>query len=167
MSATLATIKSLIATTKESSRTLSELIRAASKASAQSTSTLVGVVGGLFGMAVAYGLTFVAPISLPVVGPICSGLGIVIGILLNRGTSRIEFEKKLEQNRIAEAEIMGRINALPRNAPQDVRDELWSTYKMLNSVTAIMGRTGATVVISGSPAQANQAISISRGAPDA
>lgn len=164
--------KTLVATTKEGSRTLSELIRASAKASAQSTSTLMGVVGGFVGMAVAYSLTFAAPISLPIVGPICSGLGIVLAILVHRGKSRIVFERKLEQNRIAAEEIMGRIKSLPRNAPQHVRDELWDTYKALNSMTTI-AKTAALVLppptapltISGSSAP-TKPIPASRGTPE-
>lgn len=138
-------LKVLLATTKESSRTLSELIRTASKASAQSSSTLVGVVGGLIGTAGAYGLTFAAPVSLAVLGPVFTGLGIVVAILLSRGRSRLEFEKKLEENRIAADEIMSRIKALPRNTPQDVRDELWATYKTLNSMAAIASKVQQTL----------------------
>lgn len=167
-------INALIATTKESSRTLGELNRAASKASAQSSSTLVGVVGGLVGMAAAYGLTFVAPVSLVVVGPICTSLGIVVAILLNRGRSRLDFEMNLEENRIAAEEIMGRIRALPRNAPQDVRDELWATYKTLNSMLAIVTRahqalpppsTPVTVLVPPNPAK--QTLPASRARTDA
>lgn len=145
-----ASVKSLVTTTKEGSRALGELIRASAKASAQSTSTLMGVVGGFVGMAVAYGLTFAAPISLTIVGPIFSGLGIVLAILIHRGKARMVFERKLDQNRIATDEILARIKALPRNAPQHVRDELWNTYKTLNSM-ATMANTVPLVLPPASP----------------
>lgn len=135
----LDTIKSLVATTKESSRVLGELIRAAAKASEQSTSTLAGTGGGLIGIAVAYCMTFVAPVFLPVFAPICAGIGIVSAILWTRGATRFSFDRKLEQNRLAAEEILGRIKALPRNAPQSARDELWLTYNSLNSMRVITG----------------------------
>lgn len=173
MSNHLANVKSLIATTKESSRTLAELTRAASKASAQSSSTLVGVVGGLVGMAAAYGLTTVAPASLAVVGPMFSAFGIVFAILINRGRSRLEFERKLEENRFAADEIMGRIKALPRNTPQDVRDELWATYKTLNTMTAIaiggqqaLPLPGTPVDVLDPPNEAKQQLSASSSRTD-
>ncbi len=146
-----AAFKSLVTTTKEGSRALGELIRASAKASAQSTSTLMGAVGGFVGMAVAYGLTFAAPISLPIVGPICSGVGIVLAILIHRGKARMVFERKLEQNRIAADEILARIKALPRSTPQHVRDELWNTYKTLNSM-ATMANTVPLVLPPAGPA---------------
>jgi hypothetical protein len=145
--------KSLVTTTREGARALSELIRASAKASAQSTSTLMGVVGGFVGMAVAYALTFAAPISLPIVGPICTGLGIVLAILLHRGKGRMVFEQKLDQNRIAADEILARIKALPKNAPPPVRDELWNTYKTLNSM-ATMANTVPLVLPPASPPMA-------------
>lgn len=153
--APFAAFKSLVTTTREGSRALSELIRASAKASAQSTSTLMGVVGGFIGMAFAYGLTFLAPIALPIVGPICSGLGIVLAILIHRGKSRMIFERKLDQNRIAADEIMARIKALPKNAPQHVRDELWNTYKTLNSMATMAN----TVPLALPPASPSMAIS--------
>lgn len=134
MKVPLPELERLIATTREGSRTLSELIRVASKASVQSSSTLIGICGGFVGIAAAYALTFVAPVPFAVLSPICSGFGIAFAILLNRGGSRLQFERKLEENRIAADEIMDRIKALPRNAPKDVRDELWSTYRTLNSM---------------------------------
>jgi hypothetical protein len=113
-------------------------------------------------MAVAYALVFVAPVSFAVLGPVCSGLGIVVAILLNRGGSRLQFERKLEENRIAAEEIMSRIKALPRNAPPDVRDELWSTYRTLNSMaTASRGMQSLPspklpVAVIGAPSQQTQ-----------
>jgi len=135
----LDTIKSLVATTKESSRVLGELIRAAAKASEQSTSTLAGAGGGLVGIAVSYCLTFLVPVSLPLIAPIGAGIGIVGAILWTRGAARFAFDRKLDQNRIAAEEILGRIKSLPRNAPQSARDELWLTYNALNSMRVITG----------------------------
>lgn len=134
-------LKALVGTSRESSRLFGELNRAAAKASAQSSSTLIGVVGGLIGMATAYVLSFVTPgSSVEVLAAIFTGLGIVGGVLIYRGGTRLNFEKRLEENRIAAEEIMSRIKALPRNTPPAVRDELWATYQMLNSISVIMNR---------------------------
>jgi len=141
----VSTIKSLIATTKECSRTLGELIWVSSKASAQSTSTLMGVAGGFAGMAVAYGLSLIAPVSLAIAAPVFTGFGIVIAIIINRGDSRNDFERKLEQNRIASEEILRRINSLPRNVPQGTLDELWNTYNILNSIRSFPAQNNVAV----------------------
>lgn len=79
-------------------------------------------------------LTFVAPISFPVVSVFLTGLGIVGTMLAHRGRRRMDFESRLEENRIATEEILSRIKSLPKSAPQEVKDELWLTYRMLNSM---------------------------------
>jgi hypothetical protein len=130
----------ITAITEESSRFLEELSKAASKASAQSSSTLLGVIGGFVGMAIAFGISPFVPVSIVVLGPACTGIGIAMAVLLVRGRSRLDLERSIDANRLAASEVLGRINALPTDTPTDVRDELWATYKALNSLPAIVGR---------------------------
>jgi hypothetical protein len=143
---------------EESSRFLGELSRAASKASAQSSSTLFGVIGGFVGMAIAFGISPFVPVSIVVLGPACTGIGITLAVLLSRGRSRLDLERSIDANRLAANEVLDRIKALPSDTPTEVRDELWATYKALNSLSAIFGRkqeqlpfSSNTALIAGHP----------------
>jgi hypothetical protein len=145
---------------EESSRLLGELSRAASKASAQSSSTLFGVIGGFVGMAFAFGFSPFVPVSIAVLGPACTGIGITLAVLLCRGRSRLDLERSIDANRLAANEVLDRIKALPSDTPTEVRDELWATYKALNSLSAIFGRrqeqlpfSSNTVLTAGRPNQ--------------
>lgn len=130
-------LESIISMIQESAKVFSELTAAASKASLQTNSTLTGVAGGLFGIGIAYALATTYSLSLPTVGPIFTGLGMVGGVMISRGSARVRFERALEENRIAAAEIMARIKALPKNAPEKNRDALWETYRDLCSIASI------------------------------
>ncbi len=129
-----AELRSLVAVNKEATHILASIIRSSNTASKQSSSTLIGTLGGFIGMGVSYALTLIAPISLPVVSVFLTGLGIIIALLVHRGPRRLNFEMRLEENRILTEEILSRIKNLPRNAPQEVKDELWHTYQTLNSM---------------------------------
>jgi hypothetical protein len=127
-------MRSLEAAIENTARTLSMLTRAASRLAQQGTQTLYGVVGGIIGLAATYVFAHLWEISVPVAGTLLCSLGIVAGILLFRGAGRIEFDQRLEQNRIAADEVLRRIKNLPRNTPPAVFRQMWDTYARLNSV---------------------------------
>ena len=91
MSARDAALRALAAANVEGARIFKSVLRSATLASRQSGSTLAGGIGGFVGMGAAYALTFVAPISFPVVSVILSCIGIVGGVMLYRGRRRREF----------------------------------------------------------------------------
>lgn len=134
--------RSLTATTKQASRALTELSRSASRLSTQNTSTLFGVAGGFLGMSIAYALSLSFPVSLPVVAFLLAGVGVSGGVLAYRGSRGVDVEKKLDLNRMAVDEILDRIKKLPKDAPPEVRKQLWITYQSLNGV-AQLGATSA------------------------
>jgi hypothetical protein len=128
-------LKEMKAATQDASRVLSAMTRSASRLSAQNTSTLYGVIGGFFGIGIAYALSLAFPVSLSVGAIILMGFGIVGGVLFYRGLPRVGLDTRLDENRFAAEEMLRRIKQLPRHVPQHVRDEMWMTYKMLNSYT--------------------------------
>lgn len=130
--------RSLSATMRESARTLSELTRAAAKASKESSSTLYGAFGGCVGMGFAYAATITTPVvSMSVVGPLGTAAGILVGVLFFRGHARFDLERRFEANRMAADEVLARIRALPRKAPASVREALWDTYRRLSTADAM------------------------------
>lgn len=89
--------------------------------------TLGGVIGGAAGIILSPLLAFP---SLLMIVPL-AGIGLLSGILAYRGRRRFKLERLISENRIAETEIIRRIEALPRNAPKEVRDHLWLQYMNL------------------------------------
>ena len=129
--------RSLAATTKQASNALTELSRSASRLSSQNTSTLYGVAGGFVGMSIAYGVSIVLPLSLPIVAFLLAGLGVCGGVLTYRRGRGVDIEKRLDLNRMAADEVLDRIRKLPRDAPPEVRKQLWDTYQSLNTVSQL------------------------------
>jgi hypothetical protein len=127
-------VQSLAATTKQVTKALSELSRSASRLSSQSTSTLCGVAGGFIGMSAAYGLSLAFPISLPIVAFLLAGVGVSGGVLTYRLNRGVDVEVRLDINRLAVDEVLDRIKKLPKDAPPEVRKQLWETYQALNYV---------------------------------
>ena len=125
--------RSLEATTRQAAKALTELSRTASRLSTQNTSTLCGVAGGFIGMSVAYGLSLTFPISLPVAAFLLCGVGVSGGVLAYRGSRGVDIEKRLDLNRMAVDEVLDRIKKLPKDAPPEVRKQLWDTYQSLNA----------------------------------
>ena len=128
-------MRSLRTAIESTGRTLSILTRAASRLGQQGTQTLYGVVGGILGLAATYLCAQLWAISVPVVGVLLCSLGIAAGILLFRGRGRLEFDQRLEQNRVAADEVLRRIKNLPRNTPQIVSAQMWETYARLNTAS--------------------------------
>lgn len=131
-------LRELVAATREAGRIVTNVLRTSVKLSSQSTSALCGVAGGTFGIATAYALSLLTDISLPVVSTILCTLGIVTGILAYRGRSRIGMDSRMEQNRIATEEVLRRIKKLPADTPDEVRAELWQTFRHLNSTAQFL-----------------------------
>lgn len=127
----------LSAITRQASKAIDDVSGSSSRLTRQNTSTLCGTVGGFLGMATAYALSLAFPISLPIVGVIATGLGISGGVLSLRLLRGVDVEYRLDRNRIACDEILDRIKRLPAGTPKEVREELWSTYRALNSVATV------------------------------
>lgn len=119
---------------KHSSELLQRLSNTSEKLGRKNSSTLFGTFGGLLGAGVGTALSYATGISLLALSTSLTGLGIVAAILIYRGPRRIILEKEIAENRIACDEILSRIKNLPRNAPEEVKQELWNTYRQLNSV---------------------------------
>lgn len=130
---------SLSTITRQASKAIDDVSSSSARLARHNTSTLCGTVGGFLGLAGAYALSLVFPISLPIVGLIGTGLGISGGVLSFRLFRGEDAEYRLDRNRIACDEIIDRIKRLPPGTPKDVREELWATYRALNSVGTVLG----------------------------
>jgi len=130
--------ESLSAITRQAAKAIDDVSSSSSKLTRQNTSTLCGTFGGFVGLAAAYGLSLLFPVSLPVVGFIATGLGISGGVLSFRLLRGVDVEYRLDRNRIACDEILDRIKRLPPGTPREVRDELWATYRALNSAHVVI-----------------------------
>lgn len=117
----------------DSRRLFNQLTAQAKAASANTSSTLFGMLGGFVGTGAAYAISFYTMAAFGVLAPIMAGAGIVLGVLTYRGSERFKFESRLEMHQKAIEVIRTEIKSLPRNAPQAVRDELWNTYTRLVS----------------------------------
>jgi hypothetical protein len=106
--------------------------------SSKRSSTLLGSLGGLLGLGSAYAISAFTTASLPALGVILTGLGIVGAMLINRGRRRMLLEAQIEANRLAADEILDRIKCLPNNVPTIVEDELWLEYTGLLPVRSIL-----------------------------
>ena len=131
-------LEALTTITKQATRAIDDVSTSSAKLTRQNTSTLCGVTGGFVGLAVAYGLSLAFPVSLAVVGFILTGLGITGGVLSFRLLRGVDVEYRLDRNRIACEEILDRIKRLPPGTPREVRDDLWTTFRALNSTQAMV-----------------------------
>lgn len=119
------------------------------RATDRSSEVLVGITGGAFSLLVAYGFSIALPaVSFALSGPILACVGLPLSILAWRGRRRFRIEREATENRLRiEAEItanklkadevMRRIKSLPKNAPQEAKDELYREYAAL---TTALGR---------------------------
>jgi len=137
----------LQAVATQTSKVLERFSATAERLSLKNSSTLFGCFGGLFGLLLAYGTNIVWPGgSFTVLSVLFSGIGIVGGVLFHRGNRRFRLERRVEENRLAVQEVLERIKSLPKNTPNEVRDELWSAYRLLTA-----GLTSETVNLSDRP----------------
>lgn len=118
---------------KHTTDLLRRLSDSSEKLGRKNSSTLFGTLGGLLGASAGTALAYATGFSLIALSTPLTGVGIVAGILIYRGPRRIRLEKRIAENRIACDEILSRIKSLPKNAPEEVRHELWNTYRQLNS----------------------------------
>jgi hypothetical protein len=124
---------------EESRKLFNQLSTQSKAASASSTSTLFGMLGGFSGGGIAYAISIYTQSALTGLGPILAGAGIVVGVLIYRGSARIKLESRLEMHKQALAAVREEIRLLPKNAPQSVRDEAWETYRGLLSASPTAG----------------------------
>jgi len=114
---------------EESKKLFSQLGAQSRAASASSSSTLFGMLGGFTGSGIADAASFYSASTFVGLAPILAGAGIVIGVLAFRGTGRVKLESKLEAHKRALESVREELRLLPRNAPQVVRDAAWETYR--------------------------------------
>lgn len=119
------------------------------RATDRSSEVLVGVASGSSSLLLAYVVSLTLPaVSFALTGPIAACVGIPIGILAWRGRrrfrierltteNRLRIEAEIAENKLKSDEVLRRIRALPKNAPQETRDELYRGYKEL---TAALGQ---------------------------
>ena len=118
---------------EDTSSFLEKITKASEDASRHNSSTLFGVAGGIVGALVGVIVAPYMSIPLLVLSTLLTGLGIVAGILAFRGNDGIVLEKRMYNNRIACKEILDRIKQLPKDVPQEVIDDLWANYRLLNN----------------------------------
>jgi hypothetical protein len=116
---------------QQTTKLLERVTSSSEKLGRQSSTTLIGSVGGIIGGLSAIGVAHFAGISLMLLGGPLSALGILGGILACRGTRRIKLERRIAENRLAANELLDRIKALPKSAPDEVRNGLWRAYTSL------------------------------------
>ncbi|WP_139236730.1 hypothetical protein [Rugamonas rubra] len=129
--------KRLGQTLQESKKLFNHLSAQSRAASASNSSTLFGMLGGFVGAGAAYTIPFYTTATFLGLAPILTGLGIVLGVIAFRGPSRFKLESKLEMHQRSIEVVLEEIRRLPKNAPQDVRDEAWNTYKHLLSISPV------------------------------
>jgi hypothetical protein len=125
-------IRELDQVAKQTEDFLSRLASASEKLSKKDSSALFGTAGGLLGVLVGLAISPFIGISFLALSTPLTGLGVLGGILAHRGRRRVRLEKRIAENSLAANEILDRIKNLPRNAPEEVRADLWQTYRLLN-----------------------------------
>jgi len=127
-------LTTLRTTASQTTKVLDRFSSSAERLSLKNSSTLIGCLGGLLGLLIAYVVCLVsAAVSFPVLSVLLSSIGIVGGVLLHRGPRRYQLERRMEENRLASQEVLDRIKALPKNTPAEVKNDLWFSYRSLNS----------------------------------
>ena len=125
-------LKTLALANRNSANSLINLQRADNANRARAKLNLTAAIGGVLGLGAGYllSMTFQLPLG------VCSFLGcaamLALTLALCHVRGRGSFEKRLEENKAAMQEVLARIRALPKNAPAEVRDELWQIYRALN-----------------------------------
>jgi hypothetical protein len=125
-------IQGLDQVAKQTEDFLSRLERISTSLSKKDSSVLFGTAGGLVAVLVGVAISPFIDISFLVLSTPLTGLGILGGILAFRGPRRVKLEKRIAENRLAVNEILDRIKNLDQNAPEEVRADLWQTYRLLN-----------------------------------
>lgn len=122
---------------RNASKNTSELLKRLSNSSKildkHSSATLFSITGGILSATLGAGLCYFTGFSFLILSAPFTVLGLTVGILIHRGPRRIRLEKRIAENRLACDEILSRIKNLPTNAPDEVKQELWSIYRQLNN----------------------------------
>lgn len=117
---------------------MGRVLKTSEEYSRKGSSILFGIIGGA--LSIPLGLTLAeytfmhfAAIS----GPLFA-IGIASGVLISRGKRWFRLEKQIEQSRMTANQRLGhadeillRIEKLPKNAPPQVKNELWGNYTKL------------------------------------
>ena len=125
-------LKTLALANRNSGTALLNLKRAQARNAVRGKASLYGGLGGALGICLAYGLKLWLQWALLTSAIGCCLAGIVLGLALYHLARRNNFEAKMEENKVAMQEVLARIRGLPKNAPAEVREELWQIYRSLN-----------------------------------
>jgi hypothetical protein len=119
-------------------RVINAVVSGSKSIAAQNSTVVAGVFGGFCGLSGAYLITsFVATLSFPILGPLFTGLGIAAGVLffrranLGAESDAARGQIALDENERIAKVILARIQKLPKNAPVEVRQELWTQYALV------------------------------------
>jgi hypothetical protein len=117
----------------QTDRLVKTLTRTAEALEKTSTSVLYAVTGGCLGTLASIAIVHYVAVSMFLISPPVTGLGLAGGLLFSRGFRRPRIESRIAEARLFEKDILDRVKNLPRNAPQEVRDELWTSYRKINT----------------------------------
>lgn len=109
-----------------------ELERIAEEYTNKSSEYLAAISGGIFGFSGGFAISVFGGISL-ISGGLGAVLGAALGILIWRGRGQHKLERGTKKYELASAIILQKIKNLPDNTPQDVKDQLWEMYRVLNT----------------------------------
>lgn len=117
-----------------------ELEDVAERYSRAPSTFLAAVVGGVVGTAGGITLSTVAGGLLIVTGPLGLALGAALGVLGFRGRNYWRLERATQKTKGATDLLKAEIAALPRDAPPEVRKELYDQYKSLVTIYSRIAR---------------------------
>lgn len=129
-------LKTLVIANRNASAALQVLNRRAYDMEQHSDAYLNGLLGGICGVVMAYLLALLLPVpfaGLSVVGA-ASGIGLAMYWHYQHRAQRIDTQ--IAANKLSAEEILARIRSLPKNAPEEIREELWLMYRELNNKLA-------------------------------
>lgn len=119
---------------------LKHVVEQANLVGNQTSQTLFGAAGGIVGTIGGWAFSTGFGISLGLAAPSLASLGIVAGVLTYRGHRHFQIEKAIRANKLIKGSIVEEYNALPPDAPDEVRQKIWDRY---NEVTVLStGRIG-------------------------
>jgi hypothetical protein len=108
-----------------------DLDRIAHGAATSSSQKLFGVIGAAVGATSAISLAIVSSASLALMAPVFMALGGAVGVLFWRGGRGLRFEKEMHYKAALLETIKIQIEGLPSDAPEFVKDGLWSEYRAI------------------------------------
>ncbi|HEV3073065.1 MAG TPA: hypothetical protein VHB47_01500 [Thermoanaerobaculia bacterium] len=109
--------------------TRKEIEDIAKKYSAEKSSFLVAVAGGIAGAVGGVTLHGALGLILAVTGPAGAALGAALALLAWRGGAQWKLERATERAKIALDQIRSELKSLPSGTPSQVKADLWRGYQ--------------------------------------